>query len=175
MSKLHYTIDSRQKALIEKKPHGKIDIVVKDVVRLEENRTLKLDHGNFINNIDNKKKNYTWDECITIFLYSLAIVLLVFLLALLAISRDFNILKSSYIDNVIGIVALLFSLTSIPKIKENLSRWLIGPKILAKAWYIIMILCLPIFIGLFISWLGLSNSISNICGFIGIVISIITW
>ena len=69
MSKLHYTIDSRQKVMIEKKPHGKIDIVVKDVVRLEENRTLKLDCGNFINNLETKQKKFTYDDLISCFLY----------------------------------------------------------------------------------------------------------
>lgn len=39
-----------------------------------------------------------------------------------AIGKDFKILDSNYIDNIIGIAALIFGIVSIPRVKEWLGR-----------------------------------------------------
>jgi len=175
MAKVHYIIDSKKKAHIKKNIQGKISVVIEDVVKIEENHTTKLDYGKFINGSETKHKKRTLDEWITLILYFMAVILLVLLASLLAIAKDLNILNSNYIDNIIGIMALLFGLSSVPKVKEFLGRMLVGPTIIRKLWYIVMMLCLPFYIIVFMDWVGLSSGISNICGIIGIIICILTW
>lgn len=174
MAKLHYTIDSKKKARIEKE-HGKTRIIIEDVVMIEENRVIKLDYGEFINVSENKERKYKFDEWITIILYLSATILLVVMFSMFGIGKDFGILTSGYIDNIIGIAALLFGLASIPKVKECLGKNLTGPRICNKLWYVVMILCIPFYIIAILNGVGLSSSISNICGIIGIIICIMTW
>lgn len=174
MAKLHYIINSRKRAQIKKMNPGKVRIIIDDVVTIKENGDTKLDFGTFQNN-ENKKKKFTFIDCFTTLMYSIAIILLVLILILLGIGKDCNILNSTYIDNIIGIVALLFGISSIPRIKEFFGKNLTGPRICNKLWYVVMILCLPFYIVIFMDWIGLSNSVSNICGIIGIIISILTW
>lgn len=174
MAKVHYIIDSRKKAQIEKR-NGKTTITIEDTVRVEENHIVKLDYGKLINFNDNKSKKVKCEDVITIILYLIAIILLVIMFALLGISKDFNILTDSYIDNLIGIAALLFAISSIPKVKEFLSKILTASRLWKKLWYIIMMLCLPFYIIAIMNKLGFPCSISNTCGIIGIIICIITW
>lgn len=174
MAKLHYTIDSKKKARIEKE-HGKTRIIIEDVVMIEENRVIKLDYGEFINVSENKERKYKFDEWITIILYLSATILLVVMFSMFGIGKDFGILTSGYIDNIIGIAALLFGLAFIPKVKECLGKNLTGPRICNKLWYVVMILCIPFYIIAILNGVGLSSSISNICGIIGIIICIMTW
>lgn len=175
MAKVHYIIESRKKAYIEKNENDKISIVIEDVVKIEENHTIKFDYCEFINGSEKTGKKYGTSDSIAFILYFVAIILLVVLLVLLGFGKDFGILNSSYIDNIIGIVALLFAIFSIPKAKEVLGKISFGPAIVKKSWYIMMILCLPFYIVLFMSWFGLSSGISNICGILGIIICILTW
>lgn len=175
MAKLHYTIDSRRKAQIKKNAYGKISMIINDVVRVEENRVIKLDYGEFINCGENKQRKCKFDEKINFILYLVATILLVIMFILLGIGKDCDILTSSYIDNIIGIAALLFGIASIPKVKECLAKKLTGPRICNKLWYVVMILCLPFYIIVIMNKIGLSSSISNTCGIIGIIICIMTW
>lgn len=48
MSKIHYIIDSRKKARIEK-GIGKTTVIIEDVVSIEENQETLLDYGELIN------------------------------------------------------------------------------------------------------------------------------
>lgn len=175
MAQLHYIIDSREKVRINKKAHNNFGIVIENVVMLEENHRMRIDGGVLIDDNKNRVKENTRVEIITYILYSVAIMLLLALFILLGVGKDCNILNSSYIDNTIGIAALLFGLVSISRVKEFLSKILGGPQICNKCWYVLMILCLPFYIVLFMNWIGLQNSVSNICGIIGIIISICTW
>lgn len=175
MAKVYYKIDSRKKAKITEDSKGKIIIRIDDIVNLEENGVTKLEHGEFINTSENPKIKYKFNECFTLFLYYFVAILLVILLALLGIGKDFNILTSSYIDNIIGIAALLFGLISIPKVKTFLYKKFPGPRIGNKLWYVVIMLCLPYYIILFMSWAGVPISFSNICGIIGFIICILTW
>ena len=163
MAQLHYIIDSRKKVRINKKAHNNFSIVIENVVKLEENHRMRIDGGVLIDDNKNRVKKNTRVEIITYILYSIAIMLLLALFVLLGVG------------NIIGIAALLFGLVSIPRVKEFLSKILGGPPICNKCWYVLMILCLPFYIVLFMNWIGLPNSVSNICGIIGIIISICTW
>lgn len=91
------------------------------------------------------------------------------------IGKDFKILDSNYIDNIIGIAALIFGIVSIPRVKEWLGRRLSERKAIKKLWYIIIILFLTICIVAFMKKMGISIIISNICGIVGIIISILVW
>jgi len=42
--------------------------------------------------------------------------------SILAIVKDFKVLDSNYIDNIIGIAALIFGIVSIPRVKEWLGK-----------------------------------------------------
>ena len=42
--------------------------------------------------------------------------------SILAIVKDFKVLDSNYIDNIIGIAALIFGIVSIPRGKEWLGK-----------------------------------------------------
>lgn len=174
MAKVHYIIESRKKAHIEKAMVGKKRIIIEDIVSVKENNQILLDYGKFINSSKNPAKTSIID-IFTIIAYLTAIIVLVLFLTMLAISKDFNILNSIYIDNIIGIIALLFAICFVPKVKEVLVRVLVGPTLLNKLWYIVVILCLPFCISLFMQGSGLAMGISNICGVVGIVISILTW
>lgn len=104
-----------------------------------------------------------------------ALIMVVVALMLLGIAKDCGVLDSHYIDNTIGIVALLFALVSIPRIKESIGKKLTGPSLLKKLWCLVMIVCIPFYIVLIMNLVGLSSSVSNFCGLIGIIISIFTW
>ena len=151
MSKTHYIIDSRKKARIEK-GISKTTVIIKDVVSIEENH-----------------------ETLTYFLYLVAAGIILLFFAILAIGKDFKILDSNYIDNIIGIAALIFGIVSIPRVKEWLGKRLSESKAIKKLWYIIIILFLPICIVVFMKKMGISIIISNICGIVGIIISILVW
>lgn len=175
MSKIHYIIDSRKKAQIEKKQNGKTSVVIDDVVRIEENRVTKLDYSGFINASESKGRKYKLDEWITYIKYIVALLLILTIYIVLGISKDCGILTSGYIDNLVGIVALLFGITSIPKVKEFLGKKVTGRSKHNKLWYVLIMLFLPFFIILLLDLFSLPSSISNICGIIGLIICILTW
>lgn len=79
---------------------------------------------------------------ITYFLYLVTAGIILLFFAILAIGKDFKILDSNYIDNIIGIAALIFGIVSIPRVKEWLGRRLSERKAIKKLWYIIIILFL---------------------------------
>lgn len=108
-------------------------------------------------------------------MFIIVILLLLSLLAILALGKDGAIFENLAIDNIIGITALLFSISSIQNVKDYLSKRIAGTKIYKKMWWIVMILILPFYIVYVMQWLGLPGGISNICGLIGIFISILTW
>ena len=110
---------------------------------------------------------------ILLYLVAAGIILLFF--SILAIVKDFKVLDSNYIDNIIGIAALIFGIVSIPRVKEWLGRRLSERKAIKKLWYIIIILFLTICIVAFMKKMGISIIISNICGIVGIIISILVW
>ena len=112
---------------------------------------------------------------ITYFLYLVTAGIILLFFAILAIGKDFKILDSNYIDNIIGIAALIFGIVSIPRVKEWLGRRLSERKAIKKLWYIIIILFLTICIVAFMKKMGISIIISNICGIVGIIISIQVW
>lgn len=56
----------------------------------------------------------------TLYLVAAGIILLFF--SILAIVKDFKVLDSNYIDNIIGIAALIFGIVSIPRVKEWLGK-----------------------------------------------------
>jgi|GEM_PF-4677526 len=170
MAKQHYVIDSRKKAQIEPQTNGKINIIISDVVKFEENRETVIDYANFINGSEKTGKKENSFDFIEKIMYFISMILLMFLFVLLGFGKDFNILSSSYIDNIFGIVALLFGVASIPKVKE-----FIGKRFANKIWCILMILSLTFYIIVLMSWIGLSSSISNILGIIGLFICILTW
>lgn len=105
----------------------------------------------------------------------ISIALLVLLPALLGVAKDFNILKGGLIDNIIGIAALLCSISSIPLIKEKMGKIMPGDKFYKKCIYLILMLVLPYYIALPINQIEIANSISNTCGVIGIIIFVFTW
>lgn len=175
MAKDHYVIASRKKAQIEEKEHGKKRIVIDNVVSMTENGSIILDYGNFIESGEKKHKKCTLDEALTIVLYIVTIILILAMFCVLAVAKDFGILTSSNIDNLIGIAALLFAVVSIPRVKEILGKWSFGSRIVKKLWYVIMILVLPYFIVFLLDKVGVANSVSNICGIIGLAICIFTW
>lgn len=90
MSKIHYIIDSRKKAQIEKKQNGKTSVVIDDVVRIEENRVTKLDYSGFINASESKGRKYKLDEWITYIKYIVALLLILTIYIVLGISKDYN-------------------------------------------------------------------------------------
>lgn len=92
-----------------------------------------------------------------------------------AIGRDFKILESDQIDNLIGFAALFFGIASIPIVKEYIGRISKGSRIYNKVLYIVMVLCIPFYLVWLIDFLRVPIGISNICGVIGIIISILTW
>lgn len=175
MAKVHYILDSRKKAQISKNAKGNISVIIDDVVKVKENNVVKLDYAEFINYGDKNSNKYKVHDYATMLLYLFAVALLILMFIMMAIGKDFGLLTSRYIDNVIGITALLFGIVSIPRIKEYLGKKLLSPPILNKLWYIIILLCLPFYIVMFMSWGGLSSSISNVCGIIGIFICIFVW
>lgn len=175
MAKFHYIIDARKKMRIEKNVQNKISVNIENIVRLEENHIIKIDDSVLVDDYKKGGKKKKPFEIIAFILYFIAIMLLVILLILLGFGKDFNIFSSYYIDNIIGITALLFSIASISKVKECLSKIFGGTGVYNKMWHILMLLCLPFYITLAIREIGLSSSIGNICGVIGIFISICTW
>lgn len=173
MSKIHYIIDSRKKARIEK-GISKTTVIIEDVVSIKENHEILLNYGELINDNERNRKK-TFNDYITYFLYLVAAGIILLFFAILAIGKDFKILDSNYIDNIIGIAALIFGIVSIPRVKEWLGRRLSESKAIKKLWYIIIILFLPICIVAFMKKMGISIIISNICGIVGIIISILVW
>lgn len=142
---------------------------------MEENGVTKIDYENFISGNEKKSEKYIWSDYITNTLLVIALIMVVVALMLLGIAKDCGVLDSHYIDNTIGIVALLFALVSIPRIKESIGKKLTGPSLLKKLWCLVMIVCIPFYIVLIMNLVGLSSSVSNFCGLIGIIISIFTW
>ena len=120
MSKTHYIIDSRKKARIEK-GISKTTVIIEDVVSIEENHETLLNYGELINDNERNRKK-TFNDYITYFLYLVAAGIILLFFAILAIGKDFKILDSNYIDNIIGIVALIFGIVSIPRVKEWLGK-----------------------------------------------------
>ena len=142
---------------------------------MEENGVTKIDYENFISGNEKKSEKYIWSDYITNTLLVIALIMVVVALMLLGIAKDCGVLDSHYIDNTIGIVPLLFALVSIPRIKESIGKKLTGPSLLKKLWCLVMIVCIPFYIVLIMNLVGLSSSVSNFCGLIGIIISIFTW
>ena len=173
MSKIHYIIASRKKARIEKKV-GKTIVIIEDVVSIEENHETLLNYGELINDNEKNRKK-TLNDYITYFLYLFAAGIMLLFFSILAIGKDFKILDSNHIDNIIGIAALIFGIVSIPRVKEWLGKQLSESKVIKKLWYIIIILFLPICIVALMKVMGISIIISNICGIVGIIISILVW
>ena len=171
MSKVHYIIESSKKAQIERNENGKIKIVIQDVVRMEKNRKIKVKNGELVSNNENNCSN----DWVSVILYGLAFLMMFFLVAILAFGKDLGIWNNNYIDNIIGIVALLFAVSSIPFVKEFLNRKLVLSKLYNKLWYFLMIMCIPFYIVLFMKWVGITFGISNICGIAGVLISVFTW
>lgn len=171
MSKVHYIIDSRKKAQIEKKEQGKMSVVIQDAVMIVENGRVKIDYENLISGTEDKVKNRIASEVISVILYVFGILSIMGLYVLLGVVPNTTV----YTDNLIGIAALLFGLTTIPKVKEYLGKILVGPQLIKKLWCITMILILPFYIIWIMVGVGISIEISNICGIAGIVISILVW
>ena len=114
---------------------------------------------------------------ITYFLYLVTAGIILLFFAILAIGKDFKILDSNYIDNIIGIAALIFGIVSIPRVKEWLGRRLSERKAIKKLWYIIIILFLTICIVAFMKKMGISIIIRNCWNYnfnTGLVIEIST-
>ena len=59
---------------------------------------------------------------ITYFLYLVTAGIILLFFSILAIVKDFKVLDSNYIDNIIGIAALIFGIVSIPRVKEWLGK-----------------------------------------------------
>lgn len=174
MARKHYVIESKKKAKKEVK-NGKIKIIIDDVIECDENGIKIIASGKDIPASINKENRYVIGEWITRGMFIIVILLLLSLLAILALGKDGAIFENLAIDNIIGITALLFSISSIQNVKDYLSKRIAGTKIYKKMWWIVMILILPFYIVYVMQWLGLPGGISNICGLIGIFISILTW
>ncbi|MCI5504381.1 MAG: hypothetical protein MR410_09945 [Eubacterium sp.] len=110
MSKIHYIIDSRKKARIEK-GIGKTTVIIEDVVSIEENQETLLDYGELINDNERNRKK-TFNDYITYYLYFVAASIKVLLFSILPIGKAFKVLDSDSIDNIIGIAALIFGIVS---------------------------------------------------------------
>lgn len=174
MARKHYVIESKKKAKKEVK-NGKIKIIIDDVIECDENGIKIIASGKDIPASINKENRYVIGEWITRGMFIIVILLLLSLFAILALGKDGAIFENLAIDNIIGITALLFSISSIQNVKDYLSKRIAGTKIYKKMWWIVMILILPFYIVYVMQWLGLPGGISNICGLIGIFISILTW
>ena len=107
-------------------------------------------------------------ERIRAVIYFLIIVGLIFCFFLIAVGKDVGILIGNWIDNTIGIIALLFGIYSIPEVKKILEKKFKGTRIEKTAACFII----TIAIALIIERSDLINNISNICGVVGIIISI---
>lgn len=175
MARKHYVIESKKKAKKEEVKDGKIKIIIDDVIECDENGIKIIASGKDIPASINKENRYVIGEWITRGMFIIVILLLLSLLAILALGKDGAIFENLAIDNIIGITALLFSISSIQNVKDYLSKRIAGTKIYKKMWWIVMILILPFYIVYVMQWLGLPGGISNICGLIGIFISILTW
>ena len=176
MSKVHYKVDSRKNAKIEKNQSGRITMLIEDVVRVEVNEKIKVDNGAIMDEINNGGYNkWKLSDLISVLLYAIALVNMFVLFFLLAFGKDIGIWESSNIDNLIGLVALLFAISSIPIVKEFLNRKLSLPLLWNKLWYFLMVMCIPFYIVFVMDWIGVSFNISNICGVFGIVICSLTW
>ena len=96
-------------------------MIIEDVVSIEENHETLLNYGELINDNERNRKK-TFNDYITYFLYLVAAGIILLFFAILAIGKDFKILDSNYIDNIIGIAALIFGIVSIPRVKEWLGK-----------------------------------------------------
>lgn len=174
MARKHYVIESKKKAKKEVK-NGKMKIIIDDVIECDENGTKIIASSKDIPASINKENRYVIGKWITCGMFVIAILLLSLLLAILAFGKDCAIFENIAIDNIIGITALLFSISSIQNVRDYLSKRIAGTKIYKKMWWLVLILIFPFYIVCAMQWLGLPSGISNICGFIGICISILTW
>lgn len=132
MARKHYVIESKKKAQKEELQNGKIKIIIEDVIECDENGVKIIASSKDIPASINKENRYVIGERITRGMFVIVILLLLSLLAILAFGKDGAILENIAIDNIIGITALLFSISSIQNVKDYLSKRIAGTKIYKK-------------------------------------------
>ena len=147
MANKHYYIVSKKKCKIETNTNGKTWVIIDDANIIDENGKLIHDDSKFISNNDNKRKQ-TIGEILSIVSFIVVIILSLIIYIYCEISKDFNILNSSVIDNIIGIVVLLFTFFSISNVRIYLNKILGGSRFYKKTWCLTMILILPFYIAL---------------------------
>ena len=170
MAKYHYLVETKHK--VELKENGnKTAASFDDVLAVKENKKLIYESGDF----RLVEKDESFSGKIETILFYIAITAVLLLLIILGLYRDYGNGLSAAVDDLIGIVAILFAIVSIPPIKRFIGKKISKYGYFFKIWMILMLLLIPFGLLLIMKRLGIPQGISNTLGLIGILLSILFW